>query len=166
MQIIQTEESPRKVRIICDSQPALLCSANLQPAITLKSIDKSDIVNLLAALHDDGHKMTFTCCPSHCQVVGNVVADEQALIGAAANQEDVRHNYDSAKATIRRATSGEISYERICWVCGMKGKNLDSREKSKLSRKEQTTIGRLRSGHHPEHKYWLHKIGCAVDTIC
>ena len=27
-------------------------------------------------------------------------------------------------------------------------------------------MGRLRSGHHPELKYWLHKIGRAVDTIC
>ena len=49
---------------------------------------------------------------------------------------------------------------------GMKGEKLDRREESQLSRKEQTTMGRLRNGHHPEVKYCLHKIGRAVDTIC
>ena len=49
---------------------------------------------------------------------------------------------------------------------GMEGEKLDHREESKLSRTEVTTIGRLRNGHHPELKYWWHKIGCVVDTIC
>ena len=45
--------------------------ANLQPVISPKSADKRDILNLLAALHDEGHRITFTWCPSHCRVVGN-----------------------------------------------------------------------------------------------
>ena len=61
---------------------------------------------------------------------------------------------------------GEISHERIRRVYGMKGETPDRREESKLSRKEQTMMGRQRSGHHPELKYWLHKIGRVVDTIC
>ena len=94
------------------------------------------------------------------------MADKQARKKAAANQEDARYNYDSAKVTIRRATiGGEIFHERICRVYGMKGENLDRREDSKLSRKENTMMGHLRSGHQPELKYWLHKIECAVDTI-
>ena len=94
------------------------------------------------------------------------MADEQALKGAAANQ-DVRHNYDSVKATTRRATrGGESSHERICRVYGMKGEKLNRREESKLSRKEQTMTDRLTSGHHSELRYWQHKIGRTVDTIC
>ena len=93
------------------------------------------------------------------------MADKKAQEEAAANQ-DVQHNYGSVKATIRRTTrGGEIFHERICLIYGMKGEKLDRREESKLSRKEMT-MGRLKSGHHPELKYWLHKIWRAVDTIC
>ena len=76
---------------------------------TLKSTDKSDILNLLAALHDEGHQITFIWCRSHCMVVGNEMADEQAQKGASSNQEDIQHNYDSAKATIRHTTRGRKS---------------------------------------------------------
>ena len=42
------------------------------------------------------------------------MADEQAKKGPAANQVDVRHNYDSSVNSIRRATRGaEVSNERI-----------------------------------------------------
>ena len=95
------------------------------------------------------------------------MADEQVQKGAAAIQENVRHNYDSAKATIRHATrGGEISHEGIRRVYCMKGKTFDRGVDSMLSGKEQTKMGRRRSGHHPELKYWMHKIRHAVGTIC
>ena len=122
LQIIQKEESPQKVRIVSDSQSVLLRIANLQPAIPVKSADVSEFKNLRAALNDKGHQMTFTWCPIHCGVVGNEMAEEQARKGAAANQEDVRQNYDSVKAIIRRATRlGDLSHEGIRRVCGVKG---------------------------------------------
>ena len=71
LQIIQTEEYPQKVRTVSDSQSVLLRIVNLQPAITLKSTDESDILNLHATLQEEGHQITFTWCPSHCGVVGN-----------------------------------------------------------------------------------------------
>ena len=166
LQIIQTERSPQKVRIMSDSQSVLLRIANLQPAIPFKSADESDILSLLAALHDEGHQITFTCCPSHCGVVGNEMADEQAQKGAAANQEDVHHNYDCDGHHQACYLRGEISHEGIHRVYGMTGEKLDLREESKLSRKEQMTMVRLISGHHQELKYWLHKIGRTVDTVC
>ena len=90
LQIIQTEESPQKVRIISDCQSVLLRIANLQPEIPLISADESDILCLLTVLHDEVHQITFLWRPSHCGVVGNEMADEQARKGAACNQEDVR----------------------------------------------------------------------------
>ena len=155
--IIQTEESPKKVRIVSDSQSVLLHIANLQPAIPLMSVDKSDILISLVALHDEWHQIAFTWCPSHCGVVGNEIADKQVRKGAAANQEGVQHQYNSAKPAIRHVTSmRKISHERICRVYGAKGEKLDHRDESKLSRKEQTTMGRLISGHHLNLKYWLY----------
>ena len=104
LQIIQTEKSSQKVQIVRNSQSDLLCIANLQPAIAPKSADKSDITNLLAALHDERHQITFTWCPSHYSVVGNEMADEEA-------QKELQPIKTSdttmtAKATIRRATKG------------------------------------------------------------
>ena len=55
LQIIRTEESPQKVRIVSDSQSVLVRIANLQPTILPKSADESVFLNFLAALHDEGH---------------------------------------------------------------------------------------------------------------
>ena len=94
------------------------------------------------------------------------MADEQARRGAAANQEDVRHYCDSAKATITRVTRGwKISHEGIGRVFGAKGEKLDSIEESKLQRKEQMAMGRLRSVLDPDRMYWLHKVGLEVGVI-
>ena len=88
LQIIQTEVTPESPNI-SDTQSDLPCFANLQPAIPIKSADESGILNLLAALHEEGHQISLTWCPSHCGVVGNEMADKQAQNGAAANQEDI-----------------------------------------------------------------------------
>ena len=87
LQIIQTEESPQKILIVSNSQSVLLCIANLQPVISRKSADERDVLNLLAALHDEGQQITITWCPNHCSVVGNEMADEQAQKGTAAYQD-------------------------------------------------------------------------------
>ena len=39
-------------------------------------------------------------------------------------------------------------------------------ENLQLSMKDQVSISRLRSGHHPDLKYWLHMIGKSLDTVC
>ena len=166
LQIHRTEKSTQKVLIVSDSQSVLLSIANIQPAIPFKSAYKSDILSLHADLHDEGHQINLTWCPSHCRLVGNEMAYERA-------QKELQpiNKMFYTTATVRRPPSGllperEISYERICRVYGMKEEKLDRRKESKSSRKEQTTIGHLRSGHQPDLKYWLHKIERTVDTIC
>ena len=71
LQIIQAEESRQKFGIVSDSQLDLHRIANLQPAIPLNSADESDILGLPATLYEEGHQITFTCCQSHCGVMGN-----------------------------------------------------------------------------------------------
>ena len=90
------------------------------------SVDESDILNSLAALHDIGYRITFTWCPSHCGIVWNEMTDEKIRKGFAVNQGRVRHHYDSAKATIRHAIRGyDISHEKNRRVHGAKGVELD-----------------------------------------
>ena len=76
LQIIQTEESPEKDRIVSNSQSVLLRDANLQYPV--RALMRVTSKNLLAVLHEEGHQITFTWYSSHCRVVGNEIADEQA----------------------------------------------------------------------------------------
>ena len=67
---------------------------------------------------------------------------------------------------IRRATrDGPASHQLTQRIYGDRGSKVSKKE-GQLGRKDQVTLGRLRSGHHPEVKYWLAKINRAVDTIC
>ena len=87
--------------------------------------------------------------------------------GADADQMDVDHHYTTAKAMIRRATrGGPASHELTQRIYGDKGSKVNRKKEGQLGRRDQVTLGRLRSGHRPELKYWLAKINRAVDTIC
>ena len=109
--------------------PDLPLIINFQPAIPRKSAEESDIQNLLAALHEEGQQITFTWCPSHCWVMGNEMADEQALKRSCSQsrrrltplrQCDGHHDVFYQR--------GDISHERTCRVYDMKVEKLDCRE--------------------------------------
>ena len=52
-------------------------------------------------------------------------------------------------------------------VYGKRGEKVNNQEESlQLSRKDQVSISRLSSGHHPYLKFWPDKIGIALDTVC
>ena len=78
------------------------------------------------------------------------------------------HHCDSAYAAIRQATmEPPITHERLLRTYGKRGEKVNHKlESLQLSRKDQVSINRLRSGHHPKLKYWLHVIGRALDTVC
>ena len=68
---------------------------------------------------------------------------------------------------IRRATrGGPASHERTQRIYVGSRSKVNREEESQLGRRDQVTLGRLRSGHLPKLKYWLAKINRAVDTIC
>ena len=81
-------------------------------------------------------------------------------------QEGESHHYDSAKAAIRQATKElPISQERLRHIYGERGEKVNHKlESLQLSMKDQVSISRLRSGQNSDHKYWLHKIGRALNT--
>ena len=111
--------------------------------------------------------MTFTWCLGHYGITGNELADAQAKKGADADHTDVDHHYTTAKTMIRRATRGRPgSHELTQRIYGDRGWKVNRKEEGQLERRDQVILGRLRSGHHPELKYWLAKINRAVDTIC
>ena len=80
--------------------------------------------------------------------------------GTTVEQEGDSHHYDSAKAAMRPSTKEPpITHERLRHIYGEGGEKVNRKlESLQLSRKDQVSISILRSGHHPDLKYWLHKI--------
>ena len=87
--------------------------------------------------------------------------------GTTVEQEGVSHHYHSAKTAIRQVTKEpNIVHERLRRIYDERGEKEDHKlESPQLSRKDQVSISRLRSGNHPEQKYWLHKIDRVLDTV-
>ena len=157
----------QKARIVSDSQVVLLRIQTTHPSQPCNDRDEHTVLKTLSMLTARSCQVTFTWCPGHCGIIGNELADAQTKKGTDADQTDVDHHYTTAKAMIRRATrGGPASHELTPRIYGDKGSKVNRKEEGQLGRRDQVTLGRLQSGHHPELKYWLAKINRAVDTIC
>ena len=112
--------------------------------------------------------LTFTWRPSHCGVHGNVLANMAAKEGTTVEQEEENHHHDSAKAAIRQVTKEPpINHERLRHIYGERGEKRNQKlENLQLSRKDQASISRMWSGHHPDLKLRRHRIGTALDIVC
>ena len=166
LQVIQAEVHVQKARIVSDSQTVLLRIQATHPSQPCNDRDEHTVFKTLSMLTARSCQMTFTWCPGHCGITGNELADAHAMKGADADQTDVDHHYTTAKAMIRRATrGGPASHELTQRIYGDRGSKVNRKEEGQLGRRNQVTLGRFRSGHHLELKYWLAKIKRAVDTI-
>ena len=87
--------------------------------------------------------------------------------GTTVEQKGVSHHYDSVKAAMRQATKEPpVANKRLGRIYGKGVEKVNHKlESLQLSRKDQVSMSRLRSGHHADLKYWLHKIGRALDTV-
>ena len=89
--------------------------------------------------------------PKSCGVDGNEIADKLAEQGSKMEQT-ADHPHDTAKNTVNRHLMEEAP----------KGRSMNAN----VSRKEQLEISRLRSGLHPELRYWKSKIGKCETELC
>ena len=167
LQVIQVEVHVQKARIVSDSQSVLLRIQTTHPSQPCNDRDEHTVLKTLSMLTARSCQVTFTWCPGHWGITGNELANAQAKKGTDADKTDVDHKYTTAKAMIHRATrGGPASHELTQRICGNRRSKVNRKEEDQLGRRDQVTLGRLRSGHHPELKYWLAKINRAVDTIC
>ena len=153
----------QKARIVSDSQSSLLRIQATHSSQPYNDRDEHTVLKTLSMLMARSCQVTFTWCSGHCGITGNELADAQAKKGAVADQTD----YTTAKALIRRSTrGGPASHKLTQRIYGDRGSKVNRKKEGQLGRRDQVTLGRLRSGHHPKLKYWLAKINRAVDTIC
>ena len=74
------------------------------------------------------------------------------------------HHYYQEKAAIRQATKD--AHDRLRRTYGEGSEKISHKlEGLQLSRKGKVSVRRQRRVHHPNLKYWLYKIGRALDTI-
>ncbi len=83
------------------------------------------------------------------------------------DQKKAAWTHASSIAAIRRKfRQPKIAHERIRSTYGEMGQHLDFHREAGMTRAEQVTLSRLRSGHHPDLKSWLSPQGQAEDTDC
>ena len=82
-------------------------------------------------------------------------------------QERENYHYDSANAAIWQATKEPpITQDRLCRIHDKRGEKVNHKlDSQQLSWKDQVFISKLKSGHHPGQKYWLHNIVRGHDTV-
>ena len=75
-------------------------------------------------------------------------------------QEEKSNRHVSANAAIQwTRKEAPISNERLRRIYEKIGEKVNNKlEILQLSRKDQVSVSRMRSGHHPKLKYWLHTI--------
>lgn len=106
-----------------------------------------------------GHTVHMVWCPSHCGITGNDWADELANEGSNMEQEKNNFTADTAKSVIKRTTKRKphIHHEGLARVYGKEAEYFNLTKDDHLTRQEQTTISRIRCGHHPDFLNWRKK---------
>ena len=157
----------KRLRLVTDSKAAQLRVGNLLPAQPCSSEEERKILIELNKIALRGAELTITWCPSHCGILGNEEADKTAAQGSKLNQQNVPWTHSTAVAAIRRTYHPPvIQHERLRQTYGGLGQHLDHHREEGLTRAEQVTLSRLRSGHHPDLRSWLNRVGQAEETGC
>ena len=148
----------KRIRIVTDSRSSLLLTGSKASAPTsTRSVLWRKILDGITQFEG---RIRWVWCLSHCGVEGNEKADRCAATGCSLEQKPIPLNFDTAKAQIRKTYKDDIKHE-LC-------KKVYTRrtDDKHLNRKEQVNISRLRSGHHPELRYWRKKINEIEDDTC
>ena len=124
-----------------------------------RETDHNDLSAALASLYR-GHAVTLQWIPSHCNVPGKEAADSLARGGITKEQVDRSASYPEVKTIIR---AGQLSGWR-----SERPRYNKADPYNLLTRREQVTIFRLRTGHNrlSYHLYSKLRIGYSEQCPC
>ena len=128
------ERKPQKAVFLSDSLSAL-------QSLTFETPDDSqkrlmDNINELA----QSTKVAMQWIPAHTDIVGNEIADQLAKEGRKKDQSSSHLSYKETRTLIRNR-------QKSTFIASIGGYNPQKYPLHQLSRHEQTTIFRLRTGH-------------------
>ena len=127
----------------------------MHPSQQVANFDEDEFLDALFSPTETGCNLTFTWCPSHCDVRGNELADVATNEGTAVEQEEQNHLCESVTADIGLTTKHPLlpSTERGChltftWCpshCVVRGNEL-----ADVATKEGTAVEQEEENHHCE----------------
>jgi ribonuclease HI len=156
-----------KIRVITDSKSSVDRIDAMSQDLVAASGTESSIICSLNALGKKNVSVCFLWCPSHCGLWGNEAADKCADSGRTMPQNNIQWSYETAKAKIKReGRNNNINHPVSRKVYMDEEGRVNIPKDEGLTREEQVTLSRLRSGHHPNLHYWRHKIEQEEEATC
>ena len=149
-----------KMMTIPTGWPQSLCTALLGQKLQ----EFADILSLLALIQSTVH---IQWIPGHSDIPGNELADARAK-DASGNQEGLARppiSLGSANMMVKQIfKDAQPTHERTRQIY----QNLSrSKDKAQINcRKDAVLLARLRSGHHPGLRAWVHRVDPQVEPTC
>ena len=142
---------PQKIVFLSDAQSVI---------DRLKSYKDKELNNTTKAICSlcEDHEVVVQWIPSHCGLYGNDKADFLAKTGSSMNQMEVETSYGEEKTHIKRRMKKE-------WATLHPNHNTKD-PYYQLTRREQVTIFRLRTGHNRLKRHLHHKFRIGETDQC
>ena len=130
----------------------------LQKLLNAKNKDQSKLKKNLHQLTTTAKRVCLQWVPGHCNLFGNEKADHLAKIGSTLEQLEEGCTYEESKTHIKAAIQKRLKESHP---------NYNARDPVRwLSRKQQTTIFRLRTGHNRLRHHMFNKLKIGENDLC
>ena len=157
----------KSILFITDSQSSWNKIRQLHKGQKAKTDVENDIAQSLVKAATTLKEIKILWSPSHCEIMGNDIADDLANEGSQMNQENTTWSYETSKARIRRATNqARIHNNDKDLVYGKEDGSTRFSQHRNTNRFEQVLSSTMRSGHQPDLLAWRHKMGFEDTATC
>ena len=155
LKLVQEDVSNHKVRVAKDDMSTLQRIQSLHPFQLVAKSEEDDNSNNVASLAKGG-----------CHLTSSGILD---IYDSAATvmHEGENHHYISQRKRQHGSQQRNPHYPRASasHLWRQRRESVAQDGKHGFSRKDQVFITRQRNDHHADLKYWLHKIGWALDAV-
>ena len=150
---------------IHDSPIVLICTDSQALCKSLEGHYVGEVALIKYKLESLSPNIIIQWIPGHSNIPGNEIVDAAAKEAAELKEEEPGQiSYNSVKAHIKRSIVDEpTAHERTAQIY----KNYKYKKDNIITnRADQTTLARLRSGHHLGLKSYMHRLDDTIEPTC